>query len=332
MKKTTRWRRRLQPRRVGYVAVAGLLGLSVVTGDAPQLDEPAVPSFLETPASAVAAVHDDLQAVREEIQERMSTPFTEHADSSEVEWDVANLEHPRVDYWIERFQTDKKGDFERFMQRKGLYEPMILAKLEESGLPKDLLYLAMIESGFQAKAYSSAHASGIWQFIPDTGKRHGLEINRAVDERNDPEKSTEAAIKYLSKLHRRFDSWYLAAASYNTGENRVGRIMKRETGSERGEDADYYRIWDHLPKETRDYVPLMIAAARISKQPEKYGFAHVEPLPPLEYKTVKARPATPLSRIAKQAGTSVSELKKLNPELKLNRTRNDMTSRIRVPS
>lgn len=263
----------------------------------------------------------------------LSSPSNDDvAPDSTVEWDLANLEHERVDYWVERFTTDKRADFARFLQRKGRYEPMIREKLAARGMPQDLVYLAMIESGFQPRAYSPAHASGIWQFIAPTGQRYGLEINRAVDERNDPEKATDAALAYLSDLYERFDSWYLAAASYNTGENRVGRIMRAATGSERGTDASYYRIWDELPRETRDYVPLMIAAARISKEPERYGFGHVEPDSPPTVQVVRAAPATPLEKIARNSGTTVSEIRELNPHLKLHRTRNDMTSEIRVPS
>ena len=250
---------------------------------------------------------------------------------SDAAWDIANLDHERVDYWVERFQTDKRDEFETYLARSGRYEGLILSKLAERDMPMDLFYLAMMESGFNPKAYSSAHASGIWQFISDTGRRYGLEINRAVDERNDPVKSTDAALAYLSDLYDRFGSWYLAAASYNTGENRVGRIMRQETGSEKGTDADYYAIWDRLPRETRDYVPLMIAAARIAKDPAAYGFAHVEKLEPLQYVEKKFAPATPLSKIAKSVGTTVDVLRRLNPELKLNRTRNDMASVVRVP-
>ncbi|HEX6179310.1 MAG TPA: transglycosylase SLT domain-containing protein, partial [Thermoanaerobaculia bacterium] len=237
-----------------------------------------------------------------------------------------------VDYWVERFTTDKRDDFSNFLARSGRYADLIRAELKKAGLPQDLFYLAMIESGFQAKAYSSAHASGIWQFIADTGRRYGLEINRAVDERNDPVKSTRAAIAYLSDLHDRFDSWYLAAASYNTGENRVGRIMRQVTGKEEGSDKDYYRIWNRLPRETRDYVPLMIAAARIAKDPAAYGFDEVELLEPMQYVEKVFAPATPLSTIARSAGTSVAALRELNPELKLNRTRNDEPQRIRIPA
>jgi membrane-bound lytic murein transglycosylase D len=199
-------------------------------------------------------------------------------------------------------------------------------------MPRDLYYLAMIESGFNPKAYSRAHASGLWQFIAATGRRYGLDINNAVDERNDPEKATDAALDYLTDLHDRFGSWYLAAAGYNTGEGRVGRIMRQVTGSERGRETDYYRIWSRLPRETRDYVPLMVAAARISKEPEKYGFGDLEVEAPLAYDVIEVGPSTPLRSVADAAGTTVSEINRLNPHFKLSRTRNDMNSRVRVPA
>jgi membrane-bound lytic murein transglycosylase D len=324
MKRHSRaWRER-NARRFGYAAVAGLLGISI---------------FI--PGSSPTAESDDVQSVRSQFAEAFSPdlPFflggetasdETVASESAAGWDLPNLDHPRVDYWVDRFQTDKREEFEGFLARKGRYEEMILSKLDERGMPRDILYLAMIESGFKPKAYSSAHASGIWQFIPETGKRYGLEINRAVDERNNPEKATDAALSYLSDLHKRFDSWYLAAASYNTGENRVGRIMRETTGSERGREQDYYLIWDRLPRETRDYVPLMIAAARISKDPVRYGFDHVVPEAPEQFKVLTVEAATPLSTIAKRAGTSVADLKRLNPELKIDRTRNDKATAIRV--
>lgn len=189
-------------------------------------------------------------------------------------WDIANLDNSRVDMWIEIFTTRPKlrDRFAVWLERKPKFEPMISAKLAERGMPQDLIYLAMIESGFNPKAYSHAKAGGLWQFIAETGQRYGLTVNRRVDERNHPDKATDAALEYLTDLHERFGSWYLAAAAYNTGENRVGRIMREVTGKERGTDADYYRISSRLPRETRDYVPMMIAAARISKEPAKYGF------------------------------------------------------------
>ena len=192
-------------------------------------------------------------------------------------WDLPNLQHARVDSWVNTFSTHPKlkSNFAVWLERLPKYEPMISAKLTERKMPQDLIYLAMIESGFNPKAQSPAKAGGLWQFISETGQRYGLTVNRRVDERNHPEKATDAALSYLSDLHDRFGSWYLAAAAYNTGENRVGRLMRQVTGSEKGTDADYYRISNLLPRETREYVPMMIAAARISKDPGKYGFASV---------------------------------------------------------
>lgn len=255
----------------------------------------------------------------------------ERAPESGPVWDLPNLDHPRVDYFVEVFTGSARDRFERYLERMGRYQPMISAKLAERGMPQDLIYLALIESGFDPKAYSHAHASGLWQFISGTGRRYGLDMNRAVDERNDPERATDAALDYLEDLYAQFGSWYLAAAAYNTGEGRVSRVMRRVTGSERGNEYSYYEIRDHLPRETRDYVPLMVAAARIAKEPHKYGFAHLEPEPPLAYDSVTVEPATPLATIAKAATTTVDELKRLNPHLKLHRTRNDMRSAVRVP-
>jgi membrane-bound lytic murein transglycosylase D len=251
---------------------------------------------------------------------------------AEVAWDLPNLDHPRVDHFLEVFTGRKRAEFAEFLERSGRYVPMISAKLEERGMPQDLIYLAMIESGFKPTAYSHAHASGLWQFIAETGQRYGLEINAAVDERNDPVKATDAALSYLEKLHSRFGSWYLASAAYNTGENRVGRIMREVTGSEKGNEESYYAISDRLPRETRDYVPLMIAAARIAKEPHRYGFADVELQPALSYEEVVVDPATPIPAIAQAAGVDAKEIKRLNPHLKLDRTRNDQRSVVRVPA
>lgn len=317
--------------RAGYLTLVATLGLGGIVG----LDRTEVTSSPIAPVSQsimgpiAQGVHDAETAVLAAVT---AAPIESAvAGAAQVAWDLPNLDHHRVDYWIGRFQTDKRDDFATFLARKGRYAPMIREKLAERNMPQDLLYLAMIESGFNPKAYSSAKASGIWQFIAETGQRYGLDVNRAIDERNDPEKATDAALSYLSDLHERFGSWYLAAAAYNTGENRVGRIMREETGSERGDEESFYRIAHRLPRETRDYVPLMVAAARISKEPAKYGFDGIEPHEPLPAQKIVAKPATPLATIAKNSGTTVAEIKRLNPQLKLNRTRNDIASELRVP-
>ena len=250
------------------------------------------------------------------------------------EWDLPNVDHPRIDYWVARFDTvpAMREKFQGFLDRGAAYAPMILEQLEARGMPQDLLYLAMIESGFQTNATSHAAAVGVWQFISETGQRYGLDIDRAVDERRDPVRATNAALDYLEDLHERFGSWYLAAAAYNSGEGRVGRSMRAEFGRERARsESEYYRIWDRLPAETRDYVPLMIAAARISKDPAAYGFRPLTPAP-TTWDEITAAPATPLRDIAAMYGTTVAELKSLNPQFLIDRTPNDRSYAVRLPA
>lgn len=186
--------------------------------------------------------------------------------------DLPNISHPRVDSWIKRFTTDQRGSFATYLDRMTRYEPMISRKLAERDMPQGLIYLAMIESGFNPTAKSRVAATGLWQFMRATGKEYGLTVTGRVDERKNPVRATDAALEYLSDLHDRFGSWYLAAAAYNTGQGRVSRVLKQVTGKKKGTDADYYRIAHRLPKETREYVPKMIAAARIGSNPQRYGF------------------------------------------------------------
>jgi membrane-bound lytic murein transglycosylase D len=250
------------------------------------------------------------------------------------EWDLPNLDHPRIDYWVDRFQNvpDMREKFEGFLERGGSWAPLILDRLEARGMPLDLLYLAMIESGFNPAATSHASAVGIWQFMGPTGRQYGLAIDRAVDERRDPVRATEAALDYLEYLHRRFGSWYLASAAYNTGQGRVGRIMREQYGRERARsEEDYYRIWSRLPAETRDYVPLMIAAARITKDPAAYGFEPIRLSPPA-WDEVTVPPATPLDLIAETVGATLAELREMNPHFLLNRTPNNRDYAVRVPA
>jgi membrane-bound lytic murein transglycosylase D len=185
---------------------------------------------------------------------------------------LARLQHPSVNSWIKRFTTDQRGSYATYLKRMTRYENMISGKIAKRGMPQDLIYLAMIESGFNPTARSPVKASGLWQFMGPTAKQYGLTVNRRTDERNNPSRSTDAALKYLSSLHDRLGSWYLAAAAYNTGEGRVQRVLKQVTGKTRGTDADFYRIASRLPKETRDYVPKLIAAAHIGNDPASYGF------------------------------------------------------------
>lgn len=239
----------------------------------------------------------------------------EQPDQSErVTYDIPIVINSRVEFFIDYFQNKMPKRFRMWLSRSGRYLPMMRAILKEHGLPEDMVYLALIESGFSCQAYSKAHAVGPWQFIRGTGKRYGLVVNYWVDERRDPVKATHAAASYLKDLHQEFGSWYLAAAAYNAGEAKIRRALKRY-------DADNF--WsisegrrDYLKGETRQYVPKMIAAALIAKEPDKYGFTEIVYEKPLAYDTVKVHPGTSLGVAAKLAGIDSRELNDLNPELR----------------
>jgi membrane-bound lytic murein transglycosylase D len=238
-----------------------------------------------------------------------------NAAVSDASWDIPVVRNAPVERFIDIFTGRQQDRMALYLKRSGRYEGMIRAKLRERGMPEDLLYLSMIESGFNPTAKSHASAVGLWQFIEDTGERYGLRVDGYVDERKHPEKSTDAALSYLGDLHDQFGSWYLAAAAYNTGEGRVARVMKQVTGKQKGRDADFWRIRSRLPSETREYVPLMVAAALIGKEPAKYGLGGVPRWMPLESDEVQVPAGTRLSLVAEAVGVSENELKRLNPHL-----------------
>lgn len=182
-----------------------------------------------------------------------------------------DTDHKQVDTWVHRLTTSLKGDFQLSLNRMDKYDDMISAKLAERKMPRELIYLAMIESNFNPTAKSRVKAVGMWQFMSATARQFGLTVGRHVDERKDPEKSTDAALTYLAKLHDRFGSWYLAAAAYNSGQGTVSKAMKRVLGRTKGTDEDFFRIARALPKETRDYVPKLIASAKVGSDPARYG-------------------------------------------------------------
>jgi membrane-bound lytic murein transglycosylase D len=254
------------------------------------------------------------------------------AEPHTVEWDLPVTRNSSVDMWISFLSGRNANQTRVWLERKGMYGPMIRSELRARGMPEDLLYLALIESGLSPRAYSKAAASGMWQFIAETGQRYGLEVSSEVDERRDPVKSTAAALDYLTYLYNRFDSWYLAAAAYNTGENRVGRIMRETFGTEKGTDDHFWQIAHRLPRETRDYVPLMLAAGHIGKAPTEFGFEGLEYQEPLAYDLVWVPGATDLSMIARAAGVAEAAVVDLNLHLMRQRTPQNRGWSVRIPS
>ncbi len=218
----------------------------------------------------------------------------------------------RIEKFIRYFQTRGRDRFELYLTRSGKYGEMMRGILAKYGLPGDLIYLALIESGFSPKAYSVARASGPWQFIPGTGRRYGLRIDWWTDERRDYEKSTHAAASYLKDLYGMFDSWPLATAAYNAGEGKIQKAVARY------KSEDYVELSRHryLKQETKDYVPKMIAALTIAKEPEKYGFEGVKYEEPLEFDKVTVPGGTGLAALGRLIGVPYESLREWNPELR----------------
>ena len=224
-----------------------------------------------------------------------------------ITYDLPVVMNDRVKKSIVYFQTVAKNAFTKYLTRSRKYRPMMLRILAEHGMPSDLVYLSLVESGYNPHAYSWARAMGLWQFISSTGKMYGLNRNWWLDERKDPIKATHAACRFLKDLYEEFGDWELAMAAYNGGPGRVRRTIKSQKTN------DFWKM--RLKRQTMDYVPLIYAAAIIAKDPEKYGFTDITHESEVVWEEVKIDRCLELSTVAKELGCSVADLKDLNPEL-----------------
>lgn len=220
-------------------------------------------------------------------------------------------EQPSVQRYLALFTDQGSKTLKIWIQRSGRWRPMILKILEEEGVPKDLLFLAMIESGFKTQVKSPANAGGMWQFIPGTALDMGLRIDSYVDERFDPIKATRAAAKYLKKQHTRFGSWPLAMAAYNGGAGTVSKAIDTYNSNDYFQLVEYGAMYD----ETRRYVPKIMAAALVANNPKSFGFDGLIADSLFSYDEVEVPGDVRLSLLADAAGTSLEELEELNPEL-----------------
>jgi len=235
----------------------------------------------------------------------------------------------QVQVYLDLFQNQQKKSFTIWLSRSGKYLPMMQKELKDAGLPEDLAYLAMIESGYNQKAYSKAHASGLWQFIPGTGSQYNLRMNKYIDERREALKSTKAAVRFLSNLYDEFGDWHLAVAAYNAGP---GKISK---GLERYSVTDFWSLAenDYLAMETKRYVPKLIASIIIAKNPEKYGFKDVQLEEPYSYDTLEVGPGLTFDAAALISNCDRKTIDILNPELCSNKTPlNQSTHQIKIPA
>ena len=262
------------------------------------------------------------------------TSLSEVALPGTLEAPVAELPvevNARVRYWMERFTTDQRSTFETYMSRKGRYEDLVVERLRQRGMPDELLYLAMIESGFLPRASSQVAAVGLWQFMGPTAQQYGLRVDSWVDERRDPIRATDAALTYLQWLHERYDSWYLAAAAYNAGPGRVDQALRRGGSKAATDDVDlYWDIIEHLPRETREHVPKLLAATLLARNAGAMGF-EIESVEAYEFDRVWVPGGTTLRGVARELDVPTQLIRDLNPHLVRGVTPPGGTYGLRVP-
>jgi membrane-bound lytic murein transglycosylase D len=264
-------------------------------------------------ANHVRPVADDTPPVALKKISSLETSRLSYSEATETPliFDIPVTYNLRVSQWIKYFQNDGKKSFHKWLERSARFIPILQDELSHAGLPQDLIYVAMIESGFRHDAVSHSGAMGLWQFMKPTARRYGLRVEWWIDERKDIFKSTRAAIGYMADLYQQFGSWYLVAASYNMGEGGVRRLIARQRTN------NFWDLADRgvLPRETTDYVPKIIAAMLISKAPGLYGFHDLDYQMPMSFEYSNVPGGTNLENLADHLGVSEKYLKDMNPEL-----------------
>jgi membrane-bound lytic murein transglycosylase D len=234
--------------------------------------------------------------------------------------------NPLIQGYINYYQGRGRSTMEAGLRRSGQFMQMARRIFREEGVPEDITWLGQVESAWRTKAYSSAAASGLWQFIPGTGRTYGLRQTAWVDERNSLEKATRASARYLKDLANHFNgNWELAMAAYNTGQGNVDRAISRAGA------ASFWKIYPYIAQETRNYVPNILATMLIAKNPERYGFRGIRPDAPLSYDVVQVPSATNLRLIAQATNVGVEYIQMLNPELRRDTTPRGEAYQVRIP-
>ncbi len=259
------------------------------------------------------------------------------ADSAGPTWDIdvrSYEDRNQVQKYVSLFSGPARDHITQAIERGTRYEGMIRAQFRAAGLPEDMYYLGLVESGYDPNAYSRAAAVGMWQFMAGTARGEGLRVDWWIDERRDPVRSTVAAAHFIKELRDQFGSLYLAAAAYDGGPGRIQRGLDRYAGSLQDAQGDdlFFQLADkdYLRAETRDYVPRLIAAALIGKNPKRYGL-DIEPESAFVYDSVRVGPATPLAAVARASGTTVAVLQELNPQILRGMAPPDDSIQVRIP-
>lgn len=287
-------------------------------------------------ADTTSTEYGDIFRLRDEMFATMNdveAPLVEDAQLPEVPrlgGAIPMTTNRLVEQSVRFLQKEPQKHIYPWIRRSGTYFPMIEKILREEGVPEELKFLAMIESGLNPQARSRVGAGGMWQFMPATGRAYGLDVTHWVDERSDPEKATRAAARHLRDLYDMFGDWHLSLAAYNCGPTRVRRAVERFEASNRRK-ATFWDIYRELPRETRNYVPMYIAAAMVASDPASFGLSRVEPGPSYEFDVVEVEGPMDLQVVADLADTSTETIRELNPEIR-HGTLPPSTYRLRIPA
>ncbi|GEM_PF-572718 len=281
----------------------------------------------DTGADDLFIPSEDFLDLLAEIPEEEGPPGTRVGPGELPPSDFPLVLNSHVERFLEAFTStgEYRSRIERGLERSARYLPMIRERFRSAGLPEDLSYLPLIESAFSPTAYSRARAAGMWQFIASTGRLYGLKVSSLLDERRDPERSTDAAVAHLADLHAQFGDWYLALAAYNSGAGNVRRAIRR-SGS-----RDFWKLRRYLPRETRNYVPAFIASVIVARNPELYGL-DVPEEQDWEFDTIEVPDALDLQFLATKIDVPLEELRKLNPAIRRDLTPARHTTMVRLPA
>ena len=316
-------------------------------GDGDAAAQVSSPGAVALPESLDVRLRNAMQRTASEIGLSDSAFFAhprpapaDSAEGAEEEpsWDIdvtSYATHDRVEHYVDLFTGPAKERIQTRLQRGKRYEPMIREKFRARGIPEDMYYLGLVESGYDPHAYSRAAAVGMWQFMSSTARGVGLRVDHWIDERRDPVRSTDAAARFLNILHGQFGSYYLAAAAYNGGPGRVSRGLARfqDELQEAAGDDKFFALAEqaYLRSETRNYVPQLIAAALIGKAPARYGLTIPDSIAPFAYDSVRVPELTSLGSIARAARVSVDVIRDLNPQFLRGATPPRYVAFMRVP-